>query len=207
MEKKTLDKETLARRLAQLEDELQIEPLIRDNKIEFPHKKSTFRVRKPKVGESLELNQKRAEQKIILLKRGNIQTKKQIIALLEKEGVDLGALEKKMITLQKKHDNLLDKMLKIEDKNVRAKLEQQVLDIRDEKNLLSMEKNDYLEGSLEQQLDAFSNSYLLFLTLEEKIKKGWKRVFGSYEELKNSDNLDLLYKASNYSQVLSYYGI
>jgi len=207
MEKKKLTKKDIAKKLAEFEELNDIEPLIQNNIIEFTWQERNYRLRKPTVQERLELNQKRAEKKIELLQSGKYKTKLQLIDLFKKQGIDILKIDEKIIKIQKEHDTIAEKAIKVSDKHVREKFRSEMLELRAKRNNLSIQKADYLEGALEQHVDEFSNSYLLCKVFEIKEKEKWTNTFKNYEELATSEKSELIFKATQFLTILMYYGL
>ncbi|MBN1467727.1 MAG: hypothetical protein JW924_03295 [Fusobacteriaceae bacterium] len=206
MAKKKMTKEEMAQKLAEFEDINEIEPLIKNNIIEFLWLEKTYRIRKPTIKERLEVNRARAEKKVELLQTGKYKTKIQLIDIYKEQGIDILKIDEEIIKIQKEHDNIAEKAIKVSDKIARNKLREEMLELRAQRNQLSIEKADYLEGSLEQHIDEFSNSYLLCQVFEVQDKDKWIKVFKNYEELANSNESELIFKATQFLTILMYYG-
>ena len=205
MAKKKMTKEEtrkLAKQFADMELETQVEPLIQDNKIEFTFENQKYRVRLPTLQERMELGQFIHEKKVANLLEGKLKTEQELHEIFAKRGININEIEKKMITLKQEHDIVLERLAKIDDLKVKEELKRKVIELREERYVLSIEKRDLLAGSLEQYIIELSNTYLLYLVFEQAEKKAWSRVFKSYEDLANCQNLKLIYNANNYLTAL-----
>ena len=95
-------------------------------------------------------------------------------------------------------------MAKTTDKKSIGEFKEQILKLRDEQYILSIEKTDLLSYSIEDQTHIYAKSYTACLILERKDKDKWVRHFKDFEEFQKTEDSDLVGKLFYYFDVLIY---
>jgi len=185
--KKVLAKEALMA-LAEIESTVNMENLVKDNKIEFVVEEKTYRVRKPSFVERQNIDNARRKEYLRLIADDSYFFRKTWITKYLAKGIDINAMESKVKGYQDEIKAVLLRLaVAIDPKDVET-LKKEIYRIRDEQFSLSMEVTDLLSHSIENQLLVFTNSYTTFVVLEEKVGEEYKKLFESYSNFMASDS-------------------
>jgi len=186
-QKKGLAKEALMA-LAEIESTVNMENLVKDNKIEFVVEEKTYRVRKPSFVERQNIDNARRKEYLRLIADDSYFFRKTWITKYLAKGIDINAMESKVKGYQDEIKAVLLRLaVAIDPKDVET-LKKEIYRIRDEQFSLSMEVTDLLSHSIENQLLVFTNSYTTFAVLEEKVGEEYKKLFDSYSNFMASDS-------------------
>ena len=186
-QKKGLAKEALMV-LAEIESTVNMENLVKDNKIEFVVEEKTYRVRKPSFVERQNIDNARRKEYLRLIADDSYFFRKTWIQKYLAKGIDINAMESKVKGYQDEIKAVLLRLaVAIDPKDVET-LKKEIYRIRDEQFSLSMEVTDLLSHSIENQLLVFTNSYTTFVVLEEKVGEEYKKLFESYSNFMASDS-------------------
>jgi len=202
-EKVVMAKEAL-KAMQELEDSVRMEDIVKDNKIEFKSGDKTFRVRKPNLEEQQEVDDVRRKKYLELVRDDSYLFKKQWIETYKKKGIDINKMETDMKRITDEIRRTLLRLAKTTDKKGIGELKDQIIKLRDEQYLLSIEKTDLLSYSIEDQTYIHAKSYTAYLILERKEKDKWVKHFKDFEEFQKSDDQDLIGKLFYYYDVLIY---
>jgi DNA repair exonuclease SbcCD ATPase subunit len=202
VEKKALAKEAL-QALNDLENEVKMEEIIKDNAIEFKVDDILYRVRRPSGPEREQLLEEKRRKYSALVKDDSYMFRKQWIAQLKNKGVDIQAMENKLTALRVEVRDLLLKLAKTSSLPEINQLKQMILDNRDEQYTVSMEITDYLSYSIEDKLLVYINGYTTYVVFEKQVGDKWEKVYKTYEEFINSESKALA-KAFYYINYLIY---
>lgn len=201
-ERKEIAKEAL-KALAEIEETVKMENLVKDNKIEFKVDETTYRVRKPEFGERQEIDVARRQKYLAFVKDETYLFRKQWIANYKAKGIDIAEMENKVRALDGEIKATLLRLAKSQEPKDISQLKQDVLRLRDEQFATSMEVTDLLSYSIEDQLVVFVNSYTTYVVLEKKVEDKWERVYKSYDEFVKS-NSKVIEQAFYYINYLIY---
>ena len=186
-ERKEIAKEAL-KALAEIEDTVRMENLVKDNKIEFKIDDKTYRVRKPEFAERQEIDAVRRKKYLAFVKDETYLFRKQWIAQYKTKGIDIEAMENKVRALDAEIKDVLLRLAKSQEPKDITLLKEQILKLRDEQFNTSIEVTDLLSHSIENQLMIFVNSYTTYLVLEKKVEDKWIRAYNDYEEFMKSED-------------------
>jgi hypothetical protein len=178
-----------------------IEDLIKDNKLEFEVKETTYRVRFPSFKERSEIRKLRSKKNLELLRDGSFLPRNALTELYKERGIDIAELETGVKRLIKEKENLDCLHVKAQGeskKDVRNQIEK----IKTEINKLNIEISTYLEDSLENELIDYSNTCHLCTVLEKKEGDNWVKAFKNFDEFYNSNDDELIVKATYYNTIL-----
>ena len=123
----------------------------------------------------------------------------------KKKGVDIGAMDKQVMTLEtKKHQyqlklgELLAKQAKNSDLET---FRDEISKINEEQVGISIRKTNLLQYSVEQQALIYVYAYLTFLITEKYVNEIWVKAFNTYDDFLDSPE-ELINKASAYSTLI-----
>ena len=201
--KEEIAKESL-KALNEIEETVNLDNIVKDNKIVFKIKEKTYRIRKPNIIEQEEVNKIRRKKHLEYVKDKDMLFRKQWIDIYKQKGIDLHKMDLDVKQLQNEIKALLLRLYKLEDKNSIDAIKKEIEQKRFKQYEISMEKTDLLSHSIEDQLLVYVNSYVTYLVLEEQQEDKWVKVFKDYEEFRNADNTELLNKAFYYINYLIY---
>ncbi len=201
MEKKELNKKEIATKLLKAIDALdlgnEVERKIKDNKITFKVAGKLYRVRRPTYEEQMKSEKFRRTQYIELVRDKSMLFRKQWIKQYKEKGIDIDKMEIDMVSLQNKIEDIMLRLAKIQNEKDVKKLTEEIVKLREEQAMISIEKTDLLSYSIEDQLMIAVNSYYAYLLIEkisEKEEKNWVKVFDKYEDFTNSQETELINK-------------
>ena len=202
-EKKSISKEAL-KAIANLEESLKLENVIKDNKVEFIIKDVKYRVRKPTYAEQLKAEKERRKKYSELVDDDSYFFRKQWIEKYKKKGIDVDKMDSNIKNLQKEIELLLLKLAKSVTPNDIELLDKEIKKLRNKQFELSIEKTDLLAYSIEDQILVHINSYVTWLVLEKLIGDTWILVYDKYEDFLKSEEDELIQKAFYYINRLIY---
>lgn len=203
--KKKLAKGAL-KAIQELDETIKLENIIKDNKIVFKSGKDTFRVRTPNLAEQQEIGEQRRVKYTELVNDDSYLFKKQWIEKYKKKGIDIKKMEDDILRIQDEVKKVLLRLAQTTDEKTLQDFKGQIIKLRDEQYILTMEKADLLSYSIEDQLMVFGNSYATYLILEKKEGDKWIKYFSTYREFTDSENLDIVNKAFYYTNNL-FFGV
>lgn len=214
MENRIKQAQDLVKNLGNIEKNLNLEKLIKDNKVEFKLKEKdkviVYRIRKLTFKEQEEVNTMRMKKYNEMLNTMDdkenpvYEFRKDWIEKLKKRKIDVESMENEIRDLSRKIEDVLYKLAQTKDEKSINTLKEEVNDLRKKQATLSMQITDYLHYSIEDQLNTYVNFYNTYLALERKEKDNWVKVFKSYNEFENCDNENLINQAIYFSNVLIY---
>ena len=202
-EKITFAKEGL-KAINDIETELQVENIIKDNKIEFSIKNKNYRVRIPTNKEQEKISKFRRKTYINFIEDDSYLFRKQWIEKYKKKGINIEEMDNQIAKIQANVKALLLDLAKTSESKAIKILKDEILKLRDKQYRLSVEKTDLLFHSIEDQLTIKVNSYTLFTILEKKEEDNWIKCFEDYEKFENSDDIELTSKGMYYLNYLIY---
>lgn len=217
-EKKELNKREIAEKLLKTINELDmgsaVERKIKDNKIIFKVAGKIYRVRRPTYQEQMDSEKFRRTKYVELVNDKSMLFKKQWVKKYKEKGIDLDKMDIDVIALQNKVESIMLRLAKSQnDKDVK-KLRDEIVELRTEQAMISVEKTDLLSYSIEDQLMIAVNSYYAYLLLEKPVEINeddkevedgkWVRVFDKYEDFTVSQDSDLITKTYRYVSDLIY---
>ncbi len=210
-EKVFLAKEAL-KAMQELEDSVRLENVVKNNKVEFKSGDKSFRVRKPNLEEQQQIDDVRRKKYLELVRDDSYLFRKQWVEAYKKKGVDIGKIETDMKRIEDETRRLLLTLAKTTDAKGIGEIKDQILKLRDELYVLSIEKTDLLSYSIEDQTFIHAKSYTAYLILERKIlnnttkdcKDKWIKYFKDFAEFQKSEDQNLIGKLFYYYDILIY---
>ena len=190
--------------------------MVTDNNLEFDFENVHYRVRIPTFGEKKEVNNYRNRRQLFLLQetdeKGNLinKTEEALIEIYAKQGVDIKAMDARIKVLQeeiKQANIILGEALKEKDNVVALENHRRdIVKLKEEIQVIIIQKTSLLEFSLENQLTTDTYYYLTYLILEKKEEDEWKRIWDKHEDFLNADTL-LVNRATFYASCISQQGL
>lgn len=191
--------------LNKMQAEMEAESVIIDNKIEFEHNKSIFRVRKPNRKEQKNIARKTREKYTELTQDDSYMFEKQWVKILKKKGIDIYAMNKEIGKLQEEIKPLLFKMAQTEDKKALKKLKEAINKKRNKQQQLNADVTSHLEYCIESQTKIFETAYMASVVLEEQQEDDtWEKYFDSFEEYDECEDFAFLNKLHYYLSLIIY---
>ncbi|HUU88102.1 MAG TPA: hypothetical protein VMX17_10165 [Candidatus Glassbacteria bacterium] len=169
--------------------------LVKDNKFYFQYQNEWYRVNMPSQKELAEANQNRNKVKIQLLQKGKKEgflMKKELIAVLKENGVDIEEMDKK---IEKLKDNLIQMALTAAKKSDREekqieKLEEETKKIDDEIKKVINEKMTHLTPAIEYQSEDAWYKYLVSSCTEKAMdeeRENWEKVWKTFSDFEKDN--------------------
>jgi len=177
------------------------EEMVVDNKIEFEYGDKVYRVRKPTYKELKEIEKEKVKKQMQLMserdENGNpvYLFEEELKKKYQEMGVDLYAIEKEIRLIESQIEDLMLTLAVTKNDVEREKLKEKILELREQQAELSIKKSDYLAISLEAQIHEFSIAYTTYKVLEVKEGEEWRRVFDTFEDFSNCEDLELIMRA------------
>lgn len=196
-EKKMLAKEAL-KAIDELEKTVQMEDIVKDNKIEFEVGKNLYRLRLPTNRENRLIDEARRKKYTEIIADDSYLFRKEWIKKYKNKGIDIKKMDSDIKTYQGEIEKLMLRLAKTEDTKSIGTLKDEILKVRDERNQIITEKTDLLSYSIEDSLAIYSISYTCYIVLEKKTDDKWAKYFETYEKFDDSTNAELVNKASYY---------
>ena len=176
-----------------------IDEMIRNNKLEFEYNKIKYRATIPTFKQKSELNEKKREKFLNLLKDEKNMLEEDLKKIYKKRGIDIDEINQKILALEKQKSDYLLKLGKaLKEKSSDNDLEilkNEINKIAGEQTALSIQKMNLLEFSIESQILIYIYSYLAYLIIQKNIDDKWVPAWNTWEEFENSDE-NLITKAS-----------
>ena len=186
-------------------DLTKIEELLSHNNLEFEFEGTQYRVRKLTYKEKQLAYEKQVEKVTELLTNSKYDMEEVLKEKYKKKGVDIGAMDKQVMTLEtKKHQyqlklgELLAKQAKNSDLET---FRDEISKINEEQVGISIRKTNLLQYSVEQQALIYVYAYLTFLITEKYVNEVWVKAFNTYDDFLDSPE-ELINKASAYSTLI-----
>lgn len=202
-EKILMAKEALVA-MQELEDSVRLENIVQNNRIEFKSGDKSFRVRKPNSEEQQEIDDVRRKKYLELVRDDSYLFRKQWVETYKKKGIDIGKIETDMKRIEDETRRLLLRLAKTTDAKGIGEIKDQILKLRDELYILSIEKTDLLSYSIEDQTFIHAKSYTAYLILEVKKDDKWVKHFYDFGEFQKSEDQNLIGKLFYYYDILIY---
>jgi len=211
MEKKELNKREIAQKLLKTINELDLgsetERKVKDNKIIFKVSGKIYRVRRPTYEEQMKSEKFRRTKYVELVNDESMLFRKQWTKKYKEKGIDLDKMDVDVATLQNKIESIMLRLAKTQNEKDVKKLRDEIVNLRTEQAMISVEKTDLLSYSIEDQLMIAVNSYYAYLLLEKQEEDKddkWIRVFDKYEDFTTSQDTELINKTYRYVSDLIY---
>lgn len=165
------------------------ERLIRDNKIEFNYQDKKYRVKMPTTGEEIEANTKSDELRLKLLNDDKYMTRNQLIEVYKKKGINIKELDDKFAKLQDEIKLTRLKLAKLPDgsEKVIKSLSNKIVELKDKQFLITQEKVNLLQYSIESKVEHQWYVYLTCLLTEKLEGKKWVKCWKSFKDFENSE--------------------
>jgi hypothetical protein len=204
---KEKDRKELAKefneKLTELNEVEKLKDLLKDNKVEFEIDKIIYRVRKANYRETLKCNNQKIQKQMELLENPKYKLRKELIRLYKKNGIDIEKLEAKINSFNIEVESLQEKLAVTTIPSDMKLLEDEITKLKRNQIELILEKNEYLEGCIENQIIEHANLYMVYLVTEKKVDDKWIKAFDSFEEFMDNDKI--IIQATNYLSLLVYH--
>lgn len=185
-----------------------IEELIRDNKISFDYDEKKYRVRMLNLKEKEELDMLRRRKFGQLIKDKDILLEKDLIIQYKERGINIDEIDDQIKKIDVEDFDLQLKLgesiSKNENEIILKTYEEQIRELRTQKNILKTQKNLLLEFCLENTLLNYIAQVITYLSLEEQKDDKWQRMFNSLEAFQTYEDEQLIDKAATRSMLLQY---
>ena len=165
------------------------ERLVRDNKIEFKYQDRKYRVRMPLTGEEIEANTKSDELRLKLLTDDKYMTRNQLIEVYKKKGINIEELKDKFDKLQDEINLNRLKLAKLPDENKEGikVLSDKIMALKDKQMLITQEKVEYLQYSIESKVEHQWYLYLTYLITEKLEEEKWVKCWKTFKDFEDSE--------------------
>lgn len=190
--------------LQELEQTLNVENIVKDNKIPFEYDDKKYRLRVLTPEESQELLKVRRIKKVEVLREKTSLFKSDWIKLYKDKGIDIEAKEKEIQTFHSSLKNVLIRMATISDKKILDSMKKDIIKLQNDIAEKTTEITDLLADSIEYQLQIYGDSYIAYLILEIKKEDKWERVFKSYKEFTDCTDTQFIILVYHYLSYLLY---
>jgi len=204
--KKTEDAINALKELQEIEETLELEKLIHDNKIVFNIKDEIYRINKIEFEMQEKLNSAKRKKFFELMDDDSYVLEETLVEKYLKKGKDIPQMEKQINTLNSEMQDFLFRLAPETEPKSIEKLKKEITSLRNKIFKISMEKTDLLEYSIENQLLIYENEYAIILSLEKKNKDNgkWEKCFKTYNDFKKCENNQLINKAVYFLNQLNY---
>lgn len=174
-----------------------IEKILKENKAEFEFEGTTYCVTPPTYDHKAEANKERVKKFNELLKDETFLLEDDLIKLYQKRGVDIKAIDKDILALDKHRDDLLFKLgeaLKKDETQGIDSYKKEIEALNADVRQLTTKKIMYLESSIESQVMVHLYTYIAYLCTTKKVGDTYVKAFNSFDEFKTikSDLMNLI---------------
>lgn len=195
MDKKLENK--VAEQISYINELSKLEGTVKDNKVYFEVKDKKYRVRKPTERENQEIRKIRSKKFIELIKSDDYVLKEQLMELYKAKGIDIIAMENEIKELGLKIEDIQVNLNDTKDKIRIKDLKYQIKELEKERVKIATRISELLEPCVENELREFCDMYVVYLSLEKESEDSkWIKCFDSYDDFLNSDNEELVLKAT-----------
>ena len=185
-----------------------VEQMIVDNKIEFDYKEKVYRVRLLKLKEKEELYLLKLSKFGQLIKNTDILMEKDLIKIYTERGINISELTDKIRQIDSEmlglKMSLGEAIEKSESVSILKNYEEKIKVLLQNKQLVMIQKINYLGTSLESQMENYEAQFITYLTLEVLNEEKWERVFKSFEDFQNTEDEQLINLAGTRTMLLQY---
>ena len=122
----------------------ELEEVLKANFIEFKVEDITYRVKKPSLRETSDLNYARMKKYNEMLADNDYKFEAQLKETYKAKGIDLNKMDIRLIELQRKENDLLSILAKKHIQSEIEQLKEEIVHLRTQKNELLSEKNELL---------------------------------------------------------------
>jgi len=184
------------------------EELIGNNIIEVMHNNVKYRVRLLTFNEKEIIDLMRKKKFGQLLKDVDILMEKDLIELYKVRGIDISEMDKKIKRFEIEeldlHMKLGEAISKNENESILKKYKDDIEEVRDKKRSFLIQKTSLLELSLENQLFNYVSELFTYYSSEISIDNKWTKLFSTFEDFRNCQDVKLLEKLGIYTMTLQY---
>jgi hypothetical protein len=198
--------EEIKKKLNDLMDMSETEELLKSTEKIFEHEGVTYRVRKPNFREKQEVYQKRVEKFTELLSNDKYSLEKDLIKVYLKRDIDIEAMNLEIFNKVKRRDELMLQLGGVikdggSDTDL-SKYKDEIKGLNSEIQMLSIQKTQLLEFSIENQVMVFVYSYMTYLISEKKDGENWIRVWKTFKDFEN-DSGNIINRLSYYATLMT----
>lgn len=191
MEKNEIKK--LSQELIKQQELNELESQIQSNNIEFEYDNKFYRVCYPVYRDTKQVEKAIRQKFNELLNDKSYKIRETIIKeTKENKGIDLVELESKNLDLQLQINQIFMDITMESNDVQKKKLRSKVLDLQEQILINYNQINQFTQFSLQDALLEYKMEYNLFLLLEQQIDNKWEKVFKTYEEMLNIQDIRLL---------------
>lgn len=168
-----------------------IEEISKDNKMEFTYEGILYRICKPNYNHKQLIYKERVKKFTELLKDNSYSLEKDLKKQYLVRDIDIDGMTEKVKLLEKKKEDLqfkLGELLKKEAPEQDCEiLKKEIENINTEQFTINMEKQGYLEFSIENQVTLHVYNFMTSLITEKKVGEDWVPAFSSFDDFMKSD--------------------
>lgn len=190
-------------------DLVNVENMIKDNKVIFKHKDQTYQVRLLTMLEKEELDELRRKKFGQLIQDKDILMEKDLIRVYKERGIDIEVLNKQIQELESEEIAVSIKLGELLTKketpeSILEEYKNKILNIQYQKNVIMIQKTHLLEFSLETQLWNYVAKLITYLSLDIKNEDKFERCFKTLDTFMDYNDEILISKAASYALCLQY---
>jgi hypothetical protein len=173
-------------KVAEATNEALVEDAVKNNTASFDFEGVTYRATKPNYKQKQDVYKERVKKFTELLKDTAYSLERDLKKIYLARGIDLDGMITKVTALEKEKQNLqykLGEALKNSaGDNDCIILKKEIERVTAEQQVVAIERNSYLEFSVENQVLIHMYSYMTYLVSEKKEGDTWVRAFNTFEE-------------------------
>ncbi len=188
--------------LDELEEEEELENIVKDNKIEFVYKDITYRLRKPTPQEQREISKFRRGKFNEYLNDSTYYMKQQLIDKYKAKGLDIDKLTDEIQTITNEIQSTMLKLAEVQDDKNVNNFKSRILKLKQQQLEKATERSNYLSYSIEDQLLADTITYTSFIVFEKQVGDKWEQFFKEYKKFEDYEEVELTNTAISYLSCL-----
>ncbi len=190
-EDKQKELDIVKNKVAEAIDKDFVEDITRDNKMEFTYEGVKYRIAKPNYEQKQQIYRERVKKFTELLKDSSFSLEKDLKKTYLLRDIDIESMTNKIKVLQAKKEDIqfkLGELLKVDasekDCNI---LKSEIESIVQEQTNIALEKQSYLEFSIENQVTLHMYNFMTYLITEKQTGENWSKAFKNFDEFMKSD--------------------
>lgn len=192
------------KKLQSLEEEKEVENIVKNNIIMFESKGVKYRIQLPNSEQAVEINNVRRKKRIEFMNDGSYLLKEQWNEIYKKKGVNIEEMNKEVTKIDGEIKTLYLELATKSEEKVVKELNEQLDKLKNDRIAKSMEITDLLSDSLESQLQIFVDGYVAYTILQRKEADKWVKHFENYDVFSKCEDADLLSQLFYYLSYLMY---
>ena len=168
-----------------------IEDITRDNKMEFTHEGIKYRICKPTYEQKQSIYKERVKKFTELLKDQTYSLEKDLNKQYLLRDIDIDGMTNRITSLETKKSSVqvkLGELLKKEASDTDCQtLKTEIEEIQRQQQSIALEKQAYLEFSIENQVLLHMYNYMTYVITEKQNGETWIKAFKTFQEFMSSD--------------------